>query len=131
MRNHGALLGLIVLTSLVTDGLSAFWDGTALAAAKCITKPNRQTPPTGHWYYQTDPVSHRKCWYLGTETASAESASSPKLKNESRVDKPWDAASKNDEASDQPGTRLSQKDRDALFREFVLWRTLQDAEPAR
>ncbi len=45
MRNHGALLCLIVLTSLVTDWLSAFWDRTALSAAKCITKPNRQTPP--------------------------------------------------------------------------------------
>jgi hypothetical protein len=37
---------------------------SARAQANCVTAPGA-TPPEGqHWYYHTDPVKHRKCWYL-------------------------------------------------------------------
>ena len=37
---------------------------SALASNPCATSPGRQTEPGTHWYYQTDPVDHRQCWYL-------------------------------------------------------------------
>src|SRR5262249_26178155 len=44
----------------------------ALASNPCATSPGRQTEPGTHWYYHTDPVYHRQCWYLErSPTASA------------------------------------------------------------
>ena len=36
----------------------------ALTSNTCATSPGRQMEPGTHWYYQTDPVDHRQCWYL-------------------------------------------------------------------
>jgi hypothetical protein len=33
----------------------------------CITKPNSTAPQGSHWFYRVDRVTHRQCWYLGTQ----------------------------------------------------------------
>lgn len=38
---------------------------TVRAASTCIAKPNAAAPQGEHWYYRTDRVNNRQCWYLG------------------------------------------------------------------
>jgi hypothetical protein len=42
-------------------------NGSARATDDCIEAPNSQPPQGSHWYYRTDRVNQRKCWYLGPE----------------------------------------------------------------
>ena len=129
MRKPGALLGLTIIILSPTAGLSTLWNGVGLAAAKCITEPNLDAPHSGHWYFHTDPVSDRKCWYIGRpgskhpRTTPAESA----LKIDSHVRRTTDVGRpKNNEATDQSDARLNGADRDALFQEFLRWQERQN-----
>jgi hypothetical protein len=36
----------------------------ALADDQCLIKPNAPAPHGEHWYYRTDRVNKRRCWYL-------------------------------------------------------------------
>ena len=149
MRKRGTLFALTVSASLsATAGLSTL----VLAANECVTEPNFQLTQSSHWYYRTDPVRHRKCWYAGGpgfQTAPP-SRASPKLKSDSRITRTmiearlklggvranaaaWDASPHESlqlqEGQNKPNSSPDQVDRDALFREFVLWEALHmDAE---
>jgi hypothetical protein len=39
----------------------------ALASDECLEKPNAPSPQGSHWYYRTDRMTNRQCWYLGSE----------------------------------------------------------------
>jgi hypothetical protein len=39
-------------------------DGPASAADDCLAAPKSEAPEGSHWYYRSDRVKHRKCWYL-------------------------------------------------------------------
>jgi hypothetical protein len=39
----------------------------AQAIEDCIESPNSAPPQGSHWYYRTDRVNQRKCWYLGPQ----------------------------------------------------------------
>lgn len=41
-------------------------------AVSCIAKPNGQAPQGQHWFYRTDRVTHRQCWYLAPQNADAQ-----------------------------------------------------------
>src|SRR5215475_4755520 len=43
-------------------------------AADCLAAPNAAAPDGSHWYYRTDRVKRRKCWYLGSEDGSVRRA---------------------------------------------------------
>ena len=68
-QNHAGRQAARVFASLAV-GASVMATATlghmssALASNPCATSPGRQTEPGSHWYYQTDPVDHRQCWYL-------------------------------------------------------------------
>jgi hypothetical protein len=62
-----ARLILVVAVSLVTLGEGNLGADSARAEENCLTAPNAPTPLGSHWYYRTDPVKQRKCWYLRTE----------------------------------------------------------------
>jgi hypothetical protein len=83
MRKRGALFASLSATVI---GLSTLWSGVVVAANKCITEPKLQSAQGTHWYYHVDPVSHRKCWYVGRQkvpqAAPPESRSSPKPKSD-------------------------------------------------
>src|SRR5262249_48159824 len=90
MRKRFGLLVLTASTGLTaTAGLSVLWSSVVLAAKECIEAPNLRSSQRNHWYYHTDPASHRKCWYLGPpgveppQVASSESRSSPEPKRKS------------------------------------------------
>jgi hypothetical protein len=40
---------------------------SAQAIEDCIESPNSAPPQGSHWYYRTDRVNQRKCWYLGPQ----------------------------------------------------------------
>jgi hypothetical protein len=46
----------------------------AARAADCLTGPNRQPGPGGHWYFHLDHANDRKCWYLVEATGRAPAA---------------------------------------------------------
>jgi len=63
MSNIIILNRVLVLAAL----LIAWGIGGPITQAKaddCITTPNAPTPKGSHWYYHTDRVKHRKCWFL-------------------------------------------------------------------
>jgi hypothetical protein len=43
----------------------------------CITKPNSTAPQGSHWFYRLDRVTHRQCWYLGTQRTKKPQIASP------------------------------------------------------
>jgi len=43
---------------------TALGPGSSLAAGDCFAQPNRQPAAGGHWYYRSDRINNRKCWYL-------------------------------------------------------------------
>src|SRR5262249_500516 len=52
--------------------------GTA-TAADCIAAPNSAAPEGSHWYYRTDRVQRRKCWYIAPEDRTVRHTPRPPL----------------------------------------------------
>jgi hypothetical protein len=50
----GLLVGAVVLGT----------NQATRAADDCLTGPNRQPGPGGHWYFHLDRATDRRCWYL-------------------------------------------------------------------
>ena len=74
MRHQTITIAGAVVLSLVANGVAfAAPDSAAPAAAatECLSAPKGDTPTGGHWYYRTDRVNKRKCWYLGDASAKA------------------------------------------------------------
>ena len=121
-KRSGRLLPNVIILSVVA-GITTPWSGIVLAGDKCITEPNLQLPQGSHWFYHTDPESHRKCWYVGragvkVQAVPRESRSSPRPKSDARITKNMDAGS---EVSYQLGGPLNEADREVLFQEFLRW----------
>jgi hypothetical protein len=90
--------------------------GSAVAAAECLTEPNRDPPPGSHWYYRGDRTNDRKCWYLralpaGTAAASASAAEAPRPAV--------------GQAAQRRRAPLSESDEAALYLEFLRWKEQQ------
>ena len=60
----GVVILSLVATSVAFAAPEAETSNTAVD--ECLSSPKMgETPPGGHWYYRTDRVKKRKCWYLG------------------------------------------------------------------
>jgi hypothetical protein len=46
-------------------------DSVARAAPECLAKPSAPPPQGKHWYYHTDRVNKRRCWYLASKGQGA------------------------------------------------------------
>jgi hypothetical protein len=46
-------------------------DSVARAAPECLAKPSAPAPQGKHWYYQTDRINKRRCWYLASHGRNA------------------------------------------------------------
>jgi len=57
-------------------------------AVNCVAKPNGQPSRGQHWFYRTDHVTQRQCWYLARQDAEAQKSTNKKL---SSARKPRDA----------------------------------------
>jgi hypothetical protein len=77
-----------VSLSAATVLLGATW--VASAAEGCFEKPGRDTE-LGHWYYHTDRLHHRRCWFFepseATVTPSASTDRTPAPN--ANYDSPW------------------------------------------
>lgn len=82
---------------------------TRVLAAECRVEPGRSTPAGHHWHYRLDHANGRKCWYLKTVGAAAEKKFSPRLSH-----------------ADDKSTS-SERDREALFEEFLRWQKHQES----
>src|SRR5262249_11680608 len=56
-----------ILAVLVAASVAA--DRAARAGDACLGGPNADAPHGKHWYYRLDHAAHRKCWYLGPQSA--------------------------------------------------------------
>ncbi len=65
---NAACAGLLVAAVMLGTNQAA------RAADDCLTAPNRQPGPGGHWYFHLDRATDRKCWYLVEATARAPAA---------------------------------------------------------
>jgi hypothetical protein len=84
----------------------------AVAAEDCLPAPTHEPPEGSHWYYRSDPIRNHKCWYLAE-------AGHPVL--------PRPPAAAAERAGRREELALNRAQRDALFQEFVRWKTLQRA----
>jgi hypothetical protein len=114
---------LFVILSVVASFAAS--TSTVRAADKCIVKPNSQPPQSQHWYYRTDRESNRQCWYLGPEDSSVRNSATETLK-QIKPDSPATPS------APAPGaTNLSQQEREALFRKFIVWQQSHPAQHAQ
>src|SRR5262245_60024495 len=54
-------------------------------AVKCIAKPNGQPSQGQHWFYRTDRVTHRQCWYLAPQYADAQKSATKQLSSTNKL----------------------------------------------
>jgi hypothetical protein len=58
------LLSTVVVAFLAAPVLNAAFPTAAQAADSCLARPTGNPPAGSRWYYQTDPVTRRKCWII-------------------------------------------------------------------
>lgn len=97
--------------------------GTA-QAADCVTAPNAPAPANGHWYYRTDRVAQRKCWYLraadqGSQQVAAQS--SPPQASSVPAAGSYSLASFKEFIVRRGGAKLPDKDVETLYTQFLAW----------
>lgn len=66
-----ATLRAVSAACLVGPVLIILSTAAARAADDCIAAPNSQPPQGQHWWYRTDRVTQRKCWFLGPRDVTA------------------------------------------------------------
>jgi hypothetical protein len=59
---------LAVLATSLAAAAEVGKQGPASAAGECLEKFDSQGEQAGHWYYRTDHVNNRKCWFLEKAT---------------------------------------------------------------
>jgi hypothetical protein len=83
---------LVFMVSVSLSAAAALLGATSVASAaeRCFEKPGRETE-LGHWYYHTDRLHHRRCWFFepseATATPSASTDRTPAPNANS--DPPW------------------------------------------
>jgi hypothetical protein len=79
MLNRTAKLAPAIIAGVfVGVTLTPMFNHAARAANDCLSGPNDQTPPGGHWYYRIDHATKRHCWYLGDKQEKI-SRAAPKI----------------------------------------------------
>jgi hypothetical protein len=59
---------LIHLRGLTAAALLLLGNSALYAAEDCLSNPRPDEIRGAHWYYQTNPATHRKCWYVARPT---------------------------------------------------------------
>jgi hypothetical protein len=68
------LLSTVVVAFLAAPVFNAAFPTAAQAAENCLARPTDNPPEGGRWYYQTNPVTGRKCWIIDSGKATVRSA---------------------------------------------------------
>jgi hypothetical protein len=75
LRRMTALLSAVVVVLLAAIVPNAIFPTPARAAENCLSAPSGAAPDGGYWYSQTNPITHQKCWMIGTGKAKATDSS--------------------------------------------------------
>jgi len=89
-------------------------------AADCLTAPNSAAPLYGHWYYRTDRTQQRKCWYLRAANQPSQQGVM-QTAPEATLAKPSPSVPAASPHPHRAGTKLSDKDVEQLYAEFLEW----------
>ena len=95
-----------------------------LAAGDCTEQPNREPAAGGHWYYHSDRVNNRKCWYLVEPASTTPQAEAPEAQpspGPSSQQPQSPARPRVGRADEQPAPPLNQPKGDALSQEYLRW----------
>ena len=107
-----------VLAAALCVAVAALNSNKVLAAGDCIEQPDSRPAQGGHWYYHSDRVNNRKCWYfvepgpIALQDATPESQPSPATTISQQDQSPTkpDAG----QVNERPASPLDQANRDAL-----------------
>ena len=64
MPHRSSVFVLAVLATSFAVAVETGTQGPASAAGECLEKLDLQSDRAGHWYYHTDRVTNRKCWFF-------------------------------------------------------------------
>jgi hypothetical protein len=122
-------------------GVALAIGGSPVAAADCLTEPNRDAPAGQHWYFHLDRATDRKCWYLHATATGAGEAPAMELQSVHPPRRPLAPAAQPQrrQAAPAPAAELPQRqvaapqrpaprseaDEAALYLEFLLWKEQQ------
>jgi hypothetical protein len=114
---------------LLASGLEVGLPAKTAFATDCLIAPNSPAPLNGHWYYRTDRMQQRKCWYLradsepseqGAVQVAREASSENPSRSVSQAGK-YSLASFKEFMAQHGGTKLSDEDVKKLYVEFLKW----------
>jgi hypothetical protein len=74
------LLSTVVMVFLAISASNAVFSTSARAAGACLARPTGRLPHGIHWHYQTDRITHKKCWVTRIgDSGSAQSRAAARL----------------------------------------------------
>jgi hypothetical protein len=132
-------ISAVMITALIGVANGA----SPVAAADCLTEPNRDAPAGQHWYYHLDRAADRKCWYLhATATAPPDAPAmelqsvraqrrqspSPELRRQAAPAPAAELQRQQAAAPQRPAPR-SEAEEAALYLEFLRWKEQHRGEP--
>jgi hypothetical protein len=74
MRHMRTLATVLTGPTVTMIALATLWTSPTDAAPNCLAQPNLKAADGRHWYYRTDPATHRKCWYIRPKGESVDQA---------------------------------------------------------
>jgi hypothetical protein len=107
-----------VLAAALCVAVTALNPNRVLAASDCIEQPDSRPAQGGHWYYHSDRVNNRKCWYFVGPAPIAPQAATPEpqLSPVTTISQQDQTPTKPDAepVNERPASALDQAKRDAL-----------------
>ena len=68
MSRRAARIASAIFVNIVAGSpFVMFAQAEPVTADNCLTSPKSETPTGSHWFYRTDRVNKRSCWYLKRE----------------------------------------------------------------
>jgi hypothetical protein len=115
-------------SALLAFGLGLGIPPNVAFAVECLDAPNSPAPANSHWYYRTDRTQQRKCWHLQSDGNQPERGAVPTAPEASVRPSQFVAANGpagsgfKDFVAQRGGAKLSDKDVEELYAEFLEWR---------
>jgi hypothetical protein len=88
MQHRVNSLGPVVFVLLLAAAMLLGPTRVASAAEGCFEKPGRDVN-TGHWYYRSDRLRHRRCWFFEPSQATASAAADRTPAQNATNEVPW------------------------------------------
>jgi hypothetical protein len=73
-RRAARIASAIFVNILAGSPLVTLAQAEPVTADNCLASPKNETPAGSHWFYRTDHVNKRSCWYLRREDGSVAQA---------------------------------------------------------